>query len=177
MDARVLNTNALQPRLKSSQRRLHQLYQKHLFSFSVQYIQKMSHSSQVDLVMSNIQLTIFFMMGNETQARSSCSINWRGEFFIFGGSLERRQISKLSGCKLHRLGSLSFNFYAGACTNLNDERIYLCFDANEIRRCRASTSPTGDYALVEESNFDHKTIRIASSEGKNVFQVINFNFF
>ena len=69
-----------------------------------------------------------FELAEGTEVHRSCGLTWRGENYIFGGDIEKRQISKIVDCGLERVGSLSFNFTNAACTNLNDEIIYLCFD-------------------------------------------------
>ena len=46
---------------------------------------------------------------------------------IFGGHNEERQISRLKGYKLKRIGSLDFEHMFGACSVMNEE-IYLCFN-------------------------------------------------
>ena len=85
---------------------------------------------------------------------------------LFGGVEETTQVSKLSSCKLNRIASLSFDFYDGACTNFNHEAIYLCFNYVNSKDCRKSRSPLENFDLVPNSNYDHKSIRIASNEGK-----------
>ena len=58
---------------------------------------------------------------NNVEVVSSCSLIWHGDFYIFGGSSKKTQMSKLSKdhCKLERVGTLSFDFYTGACTNFD----------------------------------------------------------
>ena len=46
---------------------------------------------------------------------------------VFGGWYEERQISRLDGFKLKRIGSLDFDHEDGACSVMHGE-IYLCFD-------------------------------------------------
>ena len=43
-----------------------------------------------------------------TEASGSCSVNWNNQLFIFGG--KTRQISRLTGYKLKRVGDLSFDY-------------------------------------------------------------------
>ena len=51
-----------------------------------------------------------FLYGFGTEAYRSCSVIWRGEFYISGGRYEKKQISKLNKCKLERVGSLPYVF-------------------------------------------------------------------
>ena len=105
--------------------------------------------------------------GQNTEVYMSCSINWRGEFYVFGGSTLTTQISKLNGCALERIGTLDFQHEFGACANVKEEAIYLCFnnDSADRHKCRVSTSPTGQYREVASSLFEHNQIQIGSSSG------------
>ena len=109
-----------------------------------------------------------FEYGSNTEAYHSCSLTWRGDFFIFGGIDEKTQISKLSGCKLERISSLAFHHKQGACSNVNDEWIYLCFntdDSADYKKCRRSNSPSGTYQSISDSNEDHRRAKIGSNQG------------
>ena len=110
---------------------------------------------------------IDFQYGDGTEVISSCSLTWQGEFYVFGGSSKRRQISKLEGCELKQIGRLESLFVSGACANLANEKIYLCFsvypDKDEYYTCRVGTSPTGSFEKVQNSANDHDMTRIAAS--------------
>ena len=49
-----------------------------------------------------------FERDKNTEAFYSCSIQWKNKLHIFGGLNEKRQISRLTGHKLERVGSLAF---------------------------------------------------------------------
>ena len=68
----------------------------------------------------------FFLYRADTEVDGSCSLMWQNEAYIFGGLSEKRQISKVGGCSLTRIGSLPFTFANGACT-VNQGTMYLCF--------------------------------------------------
>ena len=108
-----------------------------------------------------------FLYGSSTEAKFSCSISWRGEFYIFGGYYKTTQIAKLNGCVLERVGSLAFIHYYGACSNVNDEWIYLCFNVigDEYRKCRRSNDPLGSYQTIAESKADHNKAKLGSNKG------------
>ena len=108
----------------------------------------------------------YFMMGNNTEVRYACSLTWRNQHFVFGGNSQKTQISMINICKLERIGQLDFNLNYGGCTNVAENRIYLCFNdaSDDWKKCRMSDSPTGDFQEVQESIHDHKRIRIAASE-------------
>ena len=106
-----------------------------------------------------------FDFKNGTQVLGSCSITYRGDFYVFGGDYEDTQISKISGCSLERIGSLDFNLKYGACVLVNEETIYLCFDAFDTKQCHVGAGPYGSFSKITKSQFDHGSTRIAASEG------------
>lgn len=98
-------------------------------------------------------------------------MTYRNEFYLFGGETyyggDRRQISKLSGCGLERIGTLDFDHYRGACTGVNDARIYLCFNAyfsSDYRRCRYAENPLDTFTEAASSFYEHRFTSIAASE-------------
>ena len=111
-----------------------------------------------------------FMFDKSTEVFFSCSLTWRGEFIIFGGDDETKQVAKLNKCKLERIGTLDFEHKRGACANANDDSIYLCFNTayDDSRRCRVAVDPIGQYGEVTPSIFEHRHIRLASSPGKQL---------
>ena len=109
---------------------------------------------------------IFMVFDEDTEVRNSCSLTWRGEFFVFGGN-QKRQISKLTGCRLSLIGTLAFDHYIGTCSNVGGQAIYLCFNANnadDYKKCRSATDPLGNFIEVPLSTFEHRDTRIASSK-------------
>ena len=105
----------------------------------------------------------------KTEVHYSCSITWKGDFFIYGGDTEESQISKLNGCKLERIGTLPFPHYWGTCANVNDEAIYLCFDAStkaNMKKCRKTSKPTGDFYKIAQTTYNHQFSRIGAAQGK-----------
>ena len=65
---------------------------------------------------------IFMVFDEDTEVYDSSSITWRNQFFVFGGTFKRRQISKLSGFKLTLVGTLAFDHsYAGCSTQPVDQ--------------------------------------------------------
>ena len=111
-----------------------------------------------------------FTFGKNTEVYKSCSVTWRGEFFIFGGFDDKKQITKLNGCRLERVGSLSFDHYGGTCAVVNDEDIYLCFDYYSYKTCRKASEPIiGAFKKINPTNYEHKFTRIAASSGTYFF--------
>ena len=110
---------------------------------------------------------VFMVFDEDTEVFHSCSLTWRNQFFVFGGDQEKRQVSKLSGCRLSLVGTLAFDHVEAGCSNVGDEVIYLCFNANnadDYKKCRSATAPLGDYTEVALSTYEHRYTRIASSQ-------------
>ena len=84
------------------------------------------------------------IFGESTEVYESCSVTWHGELYIFGGEKENKQITKLNGCTLERIGSLSFDHRLGACAVVNDQDIYLCFNYYSEKKCRKASQPNID---------------------------------
>ena len=115
-----------------------------------------------------------FMYGENTWAHYSCSLTFRNQFYLFGGDQGyTRQISRLNGCSIERIGSLDFESSWGGCANVNDDRIYLCFsrDKDDYRTCRYAVDPVGEFTIAEQSLHPHQGIRIAASESESRFQI------
>merc|ERR1712106_85099 len=106
-----------------------------------------------------------FVFGEGTEVDYSCSMTWQNELYIFGGYFKKRQISKLIGCELTKIGELEFDHYGGACANVADTKLYLCFNlgSGDYNKCRVALSPTGIFEEINRSNFDHHYTRIAAS--------------
>ena len=107
-----------------------------------------------------------FQFDNNTEVYGSCSLQWHNHFYVFGGSNTPRQVSMVNGNRLERKATLAFHFREGACTILN-QIIVLCFEMNETKFCRKSNNPRGSFIRLPNSNYDHKSTRIASFDGKN----------
>ena len=59
----------------------------------------------------------------------------------------------------------------GGCANINDERIYLCFNSDwseDSKRCRYAFEPEGNYTDEIESIHEHSATRIAASNSKSL---------
>ena len=66
-------------------------------------------------------------------------------------------------------GQLEFDHSYGACTNMADQFVYLCFNvdtSSDYKKCRKSSSPTGNYDEISLTTHDHHFTRIASSSRK-----------
>ena len=106
-----------------------------------------------------------FEFGHQTEVDGSCSITYRGDFYVFGRIGLDRQISKLEGCSLERIGSLDFDFELGGCATVNSYSIYLCFRRYDYKRCFVGTDPVGTFYNVTESQFNHARTRVAVNDG------------
>ena len=119
-----------------------------------------------------------FIINLNTEVYHSCSLTWRGEHYVFGGHRMRQQIAKIHDCALMKIGKLQHNFIEGACSNVADQYIYLCFgiEAGERKRCRKLTSPTGTNMEIDLSFYPHAKTRIASSSRKISIHVKAYHF-
>ena len=59
---------------------------------------------------------------------------YQDQVYVLGGAQQKRQISRLTGCEIERLGSTQFDFSFGAC-GVFDEKVLLCFDHNHPYSC------------------------------------------
>ena len=124
-----------------------------------------------------VDIDFNFEFGENTSIYQSCSMTYRNEFYVFGGETyyggDRRQISKLSGCGLERIGTLDFDHYRGACTGVSDTTIYLCFSnaSSDRKRCRYAENPLETFAEAASSFYDHEWTSIAASECKHELSI------
>ena len=111
-----------------------------------------------------------FSIGNDVEVYHSCSLTWHNELYVYGGNSEKTQISKVTACRLERVGELTFTHNFGDCVNVADEQIYLCFNHRnrDLKKCRVGSSPMGQFGEILPSHFDHANTRIATNNGKTV---------
>ena len=105
-----------------------------------------------------------FTHNDSSEAYCSCSLTWNNEMYIFGGSSNKRQISKLVWYNLQLIGSLPFDFRFGGCTNMAGRKIFLCFDVLNNKRCHWSTDPLGKLNDLPLASYSHQDTQISSSE-------------
>ena len=99
--------------------------------------------------------------GDGTEAWESCSIVWQGEMFLYGGWKNRNQISKLSNCKVERLGDLPFRHRRGGCAVTETGQVYLCFHYHSDKLCYQADEPLGEFASIGNSTYGHRATRMA----------------
>ena len=76
---------------------------------------------------------------------------------------QKRQISEVTQCKLKRIGTLDFDHRWGACSNVDDREIYLCFSRYEVKQCRAAVDPLAEFIEITPSTYKHLYARTAAS--------------
>ena len=107
---------------------------------------------------------------------------WRSQncfwfFSFFFGSRSQAYFMRLWR-PLFWLVGLEFDFWWGACTNMGDRSIYLCFDQSWSKECHKSTSPTGQYDRTNQTTHEHRYTRIASSSRKiKSFLLLDFSIY
>ena len=116
---------------------------------------------------SSFRLSLYFGVG----VSSSCSVTYRNRFLVFGGRTNtghaiETQISEVTKCRLKRIGTLPFNHIGGACSNINDRFIYLCFSQGHKRMCRSAEGPLEPFTGIVPSKYDHQRITTVASPSK-----------
>ena len=97
----------------------------------------------------------------------SCGVQFRGNFYIYGGEENRQQVAKVSACALRNIATLPFSFFDGACA-ANSDQLFLCFDYDgDAKTCHTSNEPTGPFSLIPQSTEKHSGIRSAANQSKN----------
>ena len=110
----------------------------------------------------------------KTEAYNSCSVIWQNRLHIFGGYALKRQISQLIDHELQHIGELAFDHSHAACSVMNNQHIYLCFNspegaapgADDYKRCRRSTGPLELFSEVASSNHTHRYTQISCTKSK-----------
>ena len=117
---------------------------------------------------ARVENNFYFRFGETTSVYYGCSLTFRDELYIFGGysGNDARQISKLVGCHIQPIGTLEFDYEHGACTNFNDEKVYLCFSESfgESDRCRFASNPDSQFIEAAKTVYVHTYASIASSK-------------
>ena len=115
---------------------------------SILVLNTKSHSNEPVLIDSNGEFNEYISFESHTPVYGACSLTWKNEHYVFGGRVEKTQISKIIKCSLEPIGNLkameTFSHYHGGCTNMNDEYIYLCFSSEnkqDTRQCHVASSP------------------------------------
>ena len=92
--------------------------------------------------------------------------------YLFGDLIQTSgkqymRISRLEGVSIENAGVLDFNHFNGACGNMDDQFIFLCFDMNERpSKCRRATDPLGPFTEVARPYMYHLDTRISPSRSK-----------
>ena len=98
--------------------------------------------------------------------------------FIFGGVNQNHQISKVENCRLTSIGQLNFSMYLGACTNVGNELIFICFhdwnDSSTYRKCLKSNEPLATFREARDSTHPHVETRIGNNGGMVNFELQRF---
>ena len=94
---------------------------------------------------------------------------------MFGGmgkKGEKRLVTMVNGNRLEQKGTLDFDFVAGGCTVLNQTTIVLSFSWYESKLCHRSENPVGSFTKIPNSFYHHRWIRIASFDGKKLYNFL-----
>ena len=113
-----------------------------------------------------------FQRDDNTEAWEFCSVNWKNQLHVFGGVNEKRQISRLNGHKLERIGTMPFDHNYGGCSVMANQFIFLCFNygnPNDYKRCRRSTGPLETFSEIPLASYDHRRTQTGCSDSKFSF--------
>ena len=126
-------------------------------------------SLDIDGNFYNVNLTF----DQQSTTYASCSIMDQNQMYVYGGGDydKKRQISLIDECQLKQVGTLPFDLDYGTCTR-NDNFIVWCFDYDLTKSCWKSEQPTSNWSQVQNSNFDHRKIRISASKGNFTFSIV-----
>ena len=123
-----------------------------------------------------------YSVDDDSYARGHCSITFKNENFILGWVLNvedksyfflyrsgsgtyKQQISKLVGCDLRRIGSLSFDIGTSQSCATGNGKIFVCFGSSQKDMCYRSTDPLGQFTSIGRSSYVHFDTNIAASDG------------
>ena len=113
-----------------------------------------------------------------TEVKGSCSIVWKGEMYVFGGSHVKRQISIVDKCQLKSVGlthRLQFDMVHGACAQRDNVEIFICFadiyNSQTTKNCHRATDPlefsgSKSFLKLPSSTYHHGYTSIAVTSGK-----------
>ena len=121
-----------------------------------------------------------FVIDELTEVIYSCSLTWENEFYVFGGGSKKTQISKVTSCRLSRIGQLAFEHKYGDCVNVASKKVVLCFNvasSGDHKKCREASSPTGAFSEMTLSQYEHAETRIATNDGEFIKHSLIFTFY
>ena len=127
-----------------------------------------------------------YSVDDDSFALGYCAITFKNENFILGWVLNfknksyyflarsgsfpyKQQISKLVGCDLRRIGSLSFDIGQYQSCATGNGKIFVCFGYSEQDLCYRSTDPLGQFTSIGRSSYGHYDTNIAASDGIHFF--------
>ena len=130
-----------------------------------------------------IDSDLAFTLDENTSVWRSCSVVVKNQHYAYGGDgyaygNYKRQISRIDGCRLRRIGDLPFDHEYGTCTTVIHDMIFLCFHAGsesaDHKRCRYASQPEGPFfGTFSLSKWEHQFARIAASSGKFILYYRN----
>ena len=89
--------------------------------------------------------------------------------YVFGGNNKNYQISQVDNCQLKSVGQLSFPMRLGACTNVANQFVFICFpeyDRNTTSECcYKAVEPLATFERARDSTYSHKATRIGNDGG------------
>ena len=97
--------------------------------------------------------------------------------FVFGGYTQVNQISQVENCQLKTVGQLSFRMKKGACTNVANEFLFICFPESDnestSKYCYEAFEPLATFERARDSTYSHKNTRTGNDGGMLDFSITN----
>ena len=97
------------------------------------------------------------------------SLKFKNKSYYFidrsGSYAYRQQISKLVGCDLRNIGTLSFDIGSFQSCATGNGKIFVCFGDSQKDLCYRSTDPLGQFTSIGRSSYGHYYTNIAASDG------------
>ena len=109
-----------------------------------------------------------FNQGFRTELFGSCSTAFKGSMYVFGGFVQRRQVSRVQNCGLEHVDELPFNFINAACQARLQNQVLLCFSDDAPKDCWRFDERDGEFVYQKEltqSQFGHEHNQMAMYHG------------
>ena len=97
--------------------------------------------------------------------------------YVFGGANQVNQISQVENCQLKTVGQLSFRMKKGACTNVANEFLFICFPESDnestSKYCYEAFEPLATFERARDSTYSHSGTRIGNDRGMKELSIIS----
>ena len=89
--------------------------------------------------------------------------------YVFGGANQVNQISQVENCQLKSVGQLNFRMRRGACTNVANQFVFICFpeytNESTSKYCYKAVEPLATFERARDSTYSHWGTKIGNDGG------------